>query len=296
MSMDFTLLDGGMGRELERIDAPFRQPEWSALALMESPEHVLRAHQNFIDAGADIITTNAYAVVPFHIGEERFKRDGFSLARLSAKLAFDAAESAGRDVKIAGCLPPLFGSYRPDLFDESKAPDYLKTLIEAQEPYVDFWLGETLSSLEEAEAVADALKGNSKNLWLSFNLKEKMKTGEPALIRSLETMPELLDFTMQAGADALLLNCNTPEDTIIALEEIINLKPDIKLGAYANTFAPVREAVAANEGLNAARDDLIPNCYTSLAKKWIEMDVSIVGGCCGIGPEHIADIHRLRVG
>ena len=53
------VLDGGMGRELQRIGAPFRQPEWSALALIEAPEYVLRAHQAFVAAGARIITTNS---------------------------------------------------------------------------------------------------------------------------------------------------------------------------------------------------------------------------------------------
>lgn len=64
-----TLLDGGLGRELKRLGAPFRQPEWSALALMEAPECVTQTHQAFIQAGAEVITTNAYALVPFHIGE-----------------------------------------------------------------------------------------------------------------------------------------------------------------------------------------------------------------------------------
>ena len=64
-SVPLRLLDGGMGRELMRIGAPFRQPEWSALALIEAPEFVLKAHQAFIEAGARIITTNSYALVPF---------------------------------------------------------------------------------------------------------------------------------------------------------------------------------------------------------------------------------------
>ena len=70
------LLDGGMGRELKRSGAPFRQPEWSALALIESPEHVLQAHEAFIRAGARVVTTNSYAVVPFHLGQTRFAEQG----------------------------------------------------------------------------------------------------------------------------------------------------------------------------------------------------------------------------
>lgn len=74
------ILDGGMGRELQRRGAPFRQPEWSALALSEAPEAVLAVHTAYIEAGAQVITSNSYAVVPFHIGEERFAQEGRTLS------------------------------------------------------------------------------------------------------------------------------------------------------------------------------------------------------------------------
>ncbi|MGR6980184.1 homocysteine S-methyltransferase family protein [Testudinibacter sp. P27/CKL/0425] len=90
--MNFTLLDGGMGRELLRIGAPFKQPEWSALALIEAPHWVTQAHRNFLDAGADIITTNSYACVPFHIGQARFEQQGAALIALAARLAREAAD------------------------------------------------------------------------------------------------------------------------------------------------------------------------------------------------------------
>ena len=52
------ILDGGFGRELARRGAPFRQPEWSALALTEAPDIVKQVHLDFIRAGAEVITTN----------------------------------------------------------------------------------------------------------------------------------------------------------------------------------------------------------------------------------------------
>jgi S-methylmethionine-dependent homocysteine/selenocysteine methylase len=69
---DVTILDDGTGRELLRVGAPFRQPEWSALALIEAPEFVTRAHRAFIAAGAEVITSDSYALVPFHLGAARF--------------------------------------------------------------------------------------------------------------------------------------------------------------------------------------------------------------------------------
>ena len=88
------ILDGGMGRELKRMGAPFQQPEWSALALMQGPQFVRQAHDAFVQGGAQIITTNSYAVVPFHIGQERFDARGVALARLAGELARASADAA----------------------------------------------------------------------------------------------------------------------------------------------------------------------------------------------------------
>ena len=82
-----TILDGGMGRELKRSGAPFRQPEWSALALIEAPDAVEEVHRGYCAAGAQVITTNSYALVPFHIGAERFARDGRELAARAGQVA-----------------------------------------------------------------------------------------------------------------------------------------------------------------------------------------------------------------
>ena len=74
------VLDGGTGRELKRRGAPFRQPEWSALALIDGPAFVSAVHAAYVQAGANVITTNSYAVVPFHLGAERFVAEGEGLA------------------------------------------------------------------------------------------------------------------------------------------------------------------------------------------------------------------------
>lgn len=132
-----TILDGGMGRELKRIGAPFSQPLWSAQALIEAPHFVAQAHQGFIDAGAEIITVNSYACVPFHLGEERYESQGALLAEQAALIANKAANNAKQNVLVAGSLPPAFGSYRPDLFESKRAFTILDTLYNAQDEHVD---------------------------------------------------------------------------------------------------------------------------------------------------------------
>ena len=126
MTDTLVILDGGTGRELARRGAPFRQPEWSALALIEGPLFVSAVHRAYVEAGADVITTNSYALVPFHIGAQKFEAEGRTLADLAGRTARQAAGAATRQVRVAGSLPPLFGSYRPDLFDEVQAPRIIR--------------------------------------------------------------------------------------------------------------------------------------------------------------------------
>ncbi|WP_353230450.1 homocysteine S-methyltransferase family protein [Novosphingobium sp.] len=287
-----TLLDGGTGRELKRIGAPFKQPEWSALALIEGPEFVARVHQSYVDAGADVITTNTYAVVPFHIGEERFAAQGHDLAALAGSLARGVADSAPRQVAVAGSLPPVCGSYRPDLVDIDRARPILAVLVAALAPHVDHWLAETLSSLSEAELVAELTAPSGKPLWLSFTLDDT-HPGAIARLRSGESVTDAALLAQKLGAQAVLFNCSQPEvmaDAVHAARAATGLR----IGVYANAFPPQPEEATANAVLLDIRADLDPAGYGAFAQSWRDAGATILGGCCGIGPEHIAALHTLN--
>ncbi|MER8324737.1 homocysteine S-methyltransferase family protein [Acinetobacter baumannii] len=287
------ILDGGLGRELARRGAPFRQPEWSALALIEAPETVKEVHLDFINAGAEVITTNNYAVVPFHIGQERFETDGVRLIKVAIEQAKNAVKESGKNVKIAGCLPPLFGSYRADLFQPEQAKNLAEPIINTLAPEVDFWLAETQSCLKEVETVHALLPQDGKDYWVSFTLQDEIKQ-EQALLRSGENMQQVADFIKQSSAKAVLFNCCQPEVILQAINEIKGLIPEsVKIGAYANAFPPQDESATANDGLDEIRKDLDAPTYLAFAKQWQQAGASLVGGCCGIGPEHIAELSQF---
>ena len=286
-----TLLDGGMGRELARRGAPFRQPEWSALALMEAPEHVQAVHQDFIVAGARVITTDSYAVVPFHLGEDVFAAQARALADRAGRLARAATDDAGvPGVRVAGSLPPLFGSYRPDLFDAERAQEVLAPLVAGLSGHVDLWLAETQGSLAEARAVKEGLPEDGLPLWISFTLRDEQEDG-PAVLRSGESVAEAAETAVTLGAAALLFNCSRPEVMGAALTEaravVARLGAGLELGVYANAFPPQPEDATANDGLDELREDLDPAGYLAWAERWREQGATIIGGCCGIGPEHL---------
>ncbi|KTT31400.1 homocysteine S-methyltransferase family protein [Pseudomonas rhizoryzae] len=297
-NMNLVLLDGGMGRELQRRGAPFRQPEWSALALSEAPEQVEAVHRAYIEAGAQVITSNSYAVVPFHIGEQRFAAEGEALAARAGQLARQAVTASGQPVRVAGSLPPLFGSYRPDLFEPARVDEVLQPLIRGLAPHVDLWLAETQSSLAEVRAIAAGLPDDGKPLWLSFTLKDEDVDAVPRL-RSGEPAAEAAQLAVELGAGALLFNCSQPEVMAAALdsarETFATAGVEIPFGAYANAFPPQPEEATANDGLDPLRPDLDPPGYLSFAQDWQARGATLIGGCCGIGPEHIAVLdQRLR--
>ena len=290
------ILDGGMGRELKKIGAPFRQPEWSALALMQSPELVSDVHTHFLNAGATVITTNAYALVPFHIGDQTFNEQAFKLAETAAKLARDAVNAPqGKQegkLSVAGCIPPAFGSYRPDLFDASRVSEILMPLIEAQAPYIDVWLIETASSIEEAEAVVSLIKTlSSRPIWLSFSLHNRASTDEPVTLRSGEPLEKIVPVLRDV--ERVLFNCSQPEEMESAITITRKLNPNIAIGAYANSFSERKRSHQANALLSELRDDVTPARYLDYVKSWIAAGASTVGGCCGIGPEHIKAISEF---
>lgn len=287
------VLDGGMGRELQRSGAPFRQPEWSALALSEAPEAVVGVHAAFIAAGAQVITSNSYAVVPFHIGEERFAQEGLKLATVAGQLARRAANASAQPVQVAGSLPPLFGSYRPDLFQPQRVAEVLKPLLEGLAPNVDLWLAETQSSIAEVRAIHSHLPADGKPFWVSFTLQDEDVDSVPRL-RSGEPVADAVEAVAKLGVAALLFNCSQPEVIGAALDvarSIIEARQaDIAIGAYANAFPPQSKQATANDGLDELREDLDPPGYLAWARDWRGRGASLIGGCCGIGPEHITQI------
>lgn len=286
------ILDGGMSRELVRLGAQLKQPEWSALALMESPQIVRRVHEEFIAAGADVVTTNTYALVPFHIGEQRFRDDGRRLIALAGRLAREAADGIrDRKVLVAGSLPPIFGSYEPQLFRPDLVQDYLGILVEELAPYVDIWLGETLSLLAEGEAVQQAVAATGKPFWVSFTLEDGPDAERrPAALRSGESVAAAARWIAESGASALLFNCSRPEVMRQAIEEAASAFAtegrSVEIGVYANAFEPEDDG-AANETLHATRGDLSAERYAGFACDWVESGATLVGGCCGIGASHI---------
>jgi S-methylmethionine-dependent homocysteine/selenocysteine methylase len=288
------LLDGGMGRELRSRGVPILNTIWSANALLVAKDVVLQVHKDYIGAGADIITTNTYGVIRSDLKKEGVEDKFAELNRLAGKLAIQASRSSEEGVAVAASLPPLRGSYRPDLvgpFDEIM-PLY-REQCEMLEPYCDLFLCETMSSGDEALAAATAACEFDKPVWVSWTLAED-GSGK---LRNGETIAEAAKKIAQLPVSGFLANCCAPEAIDVAMPQLVALNKGVA-GGYANTFKPVPkdwelDGKKPTDGLLATRDDLDPEQYAGHAQQWLKAGARVIGGCCGTGPKHIARLKQL---
>ncbi len=282
-----TILDGGMGGELIARGIAPRGGLWSAQPLLDDPEAVYGLHLDYIRAGAEIVTTNTYSTVPSYLAKAG-KSDQFAdLAALAASLARRAADRGG--ARVAGSMPPLGESYRPDLVppDDEARPVY-RALALALAPDVDFFLCETMSSVREAynavlEAARVAEESKGQPVLVSFTLADEPGSG----LRSGESLEQACEALAELPVAGVLVNCCPPEAIEAGLAQLGRLV-DLPIGGYANRMELVPEGwTLDNEITIRYRDDLSAALFAEWARRCVALGATYIGGCCGIGPEHI---------
>jgi len=257
---------------------------WSAEVLRSMPELVKDLHIDFIKSGARIITLNTYSVTPERLERDANVSEFKPLQQLAIELAVEARDAAGVEgVQIAGCLPPLVGSYRPDNSpDEDTMRTHYSRIVDIQAAHVDLFICETMSSVIDAKVAASCALQSDVPVWVALSVEDDSS----ASLRSGEDLKEAVQMLDELGTHAKLLNCSKPEAITAAWGSLCSGTGPV--GAYANGFTSV-SALDPGGTVSAltAREDLGPEAYATVAMDWIERGATIVGGCCEVGPDHI---------
>ncbi len=286
---DITLMDGGLGQELIKRSGDRATPLWSTQVMIDHPGLVQEVHRDFFDAGAMVATTNTYALHRDRL--ERFGKPAefehlLGLALAEAQAARDAHGSG----RIAGSLGPLVASYRPDLAPspEIAAPIYAE-IAALIAPGVDFFILETMASVAQAEGALMGAQTAGKPIWLSLTVTDQ----DGRFLRSGEPLADAVRLIEAYAPQAVLANCSVPEVIGDALSVIKGF--GVPFGAYANGFTQITaEFLKDSPTVDALRerDDMGPAVYADHAMRWIGQGATIVGGCCEVGPAHIAEISK----
>ena len=278
---DITLLDGGMGQELIHRAGDKPTPLWSTQVMIDHPGMVGDVHRAYFEAGATIATTNTYAIHRDRLVGTPFEDDFVALHAAARKEAL-ATRPAG--ARIAGGIGPLIASYRPDAHPPlAEAIVLYREIANLMADEVDLILAETVASVEHGIAVLEGARISGKPVWIAFTLDDENGT----VLRSGEPLAD--GIAAVGAAEAVLANCSSPE----ALDQAMPIlaasgKP---FGGYANGFEQItKDFLKAKPTVDALhqRRDMGPEKYAQHAMGWIEQGASIVGGCCEVGPAHIA--------
>ncbi len=279
------LFDGGMGQELVKRNKSQNDPLWSSRILMEDIQLVVKLHKEFLEAGSLVLTLNSYACTP-----QRLSRFGYEdlfekLQKLSIKAAKAAIESNSiyKDCKIAGCLPPLEGSYKSKLsISKNEAKATYKDIVKIQKNEVDFFICETMSSIEQALIAFEAASISEKPIFISFCVSEQ----QGDILISGEKLFDACHAFNKKNVFGFGINCCQFEVVEKSLKVFNQFS--LPFGVLPNGFKsvkPLKPGMSVN--LLEKRVDVKPSMFVEHAMNWIKAGCRFVGGCCEIGPEFI---------
>ena len=283
---EIVLIDGGMGTELERVGTQMNARSWSGAAVIEAPDVVRRVHREFVEAGAEVITVNTFSMAP-HMLRGMGYGDRIEAAIADAvRLAREACAEAGKpDLPIAGSVStmrikdPETGTW-PELPHE-EAHESIATLVRIlKEEGCSILALEMMEDLAMAPMTTQIAVASGLPTWLGISCR---RAADGTTIESFDvpgvTLDQLFAALLPLGADVLNIMHSEIPVTGEALERARPLwsKP---MGAYPESgyfTMPTWNFV----------DIVSPADLVEEAKGWVGKGARILGGCCGLGPDHI---------
>lgn len=272
------IFDGAMGTMLQRYGMkPGTLPE--ALNITD-PALIQRIHREYLEAGADVITTNTFGANAY-----KLSTSGYSVAEVVTAAVENAKAARGeQQALIALDLGPIGKMMKPiGTLDFDGAYDYFKEQIVAGVTAgADLILIETMSDLGETRAAVLAAKENSSLpvfTTMTFADDGRTLTG---------TDPEIMILSLEAlGIDAIGVNCSLGPEELEPIIQRILAFAKVPVMVQANAGLPVSVSGRTEFSVDAAT-------FADFGKRFVEGGVKIIGGCCGTTPEFIQALAGLR--
>jgi S-methylmethionine-dependent homocysteine/selenocysteine methylase len=278
------ILDGATGTELNRRGVDTGLPLWSAKALInEHDARILQGiHEDYLRAGADIISTNTFRTHRRALAPSGNADRALELTRRAVDIARAAIANVAADNPrfVAGSISTLEDCYRPDLVppDEELRAEHSERIHHLIECGVDFLLIETINTLREALVIAKLAAITGTPAIVSFVCDRGGK------ILSGETLTEAAGQLLPLGISAIGVNCGPTPCLAMPLAEIHTAcGKDFPLIAYGNIGCADENVGWVNTDSENA------SVYCEQASHW---PAKIIGGCCGTTPDHIKQLAK----
>nr|WP_298413718.1 homocysteine S-methyltransferase family protein [uncultured Halomonas sp.] len=284
-------LDGGVSTELERRGISMSDELWSGRAILDHEDAIIDMHRAYIDAGADVITANTYASSRLMLTPAGLVDRVEEINRRSVEAALEARERAGTpQVLVAGAMshmvPIAKGSYRaaaPEPLSFEVMTAAFRELAGIHKASgADLLLLEMMSIPARMAAMFDALSDTPLPVWCGMSAARDEQNGLCSWHERTTSFGDIVDLAVQQDFDVLGI-MHTSAELISDALFIMGERHQGPLMAYPDSGyleMPHWRFV----------DTITPERFAQFARQWHDAGAQIVGGCCGLGPEHIAAI------
>jgi S-methylmethionine-dependent homocysteine/selenocysteine methylase len=286
------ILDGGTGTELQAAGVPMDGDAWSGRANLDHPEIVQAVHEAYIRAGAQVIIANTFAANRAALEPAGLGARVAEANRNAVRAALEARQAAaGQPVAVAGSMSsfcPVAMHGRAAAGDAAAADACFPSLADYRaqaellaDSGVDLIALELMEAPGYGRAAIEAAAETGLPVWLGIS---PIRLGDG----TLGTDPEL------GSGDSFEQLLGLLADPGLAAVNVMHAKPDVALDAIdaiRKYFAGPIGVYAESGGWAAPNwvfDGLSPDEYLVQAAGWAERGAQIIGGCCGVGPGHIA--------
>jgi S-methylmethionine-dependent homocysteine/selenocysteine methylase len=281
---DIIIIDGGTGTDIQSRGVPMANETWCAEANLTHPAVVRCVHEDYIEAGAEIVTANTYATSPLLFNALGRDEDVIRIDREAVKIAREAAK--GR-VAVAGSFsvmrPMETGVDRVKKYREWKEKDARELMRrKAQsiaEAGVDLVMMEMMRDADYSLWATEAAVATGLPVWVGISTEPDQNKRLTGFARPDWALADIVKALAATGADVISIMHTLPNHVGDALE-IVRANWTGPLGAYPESgFFKMPDWQFV--------DIIEPSALALYAREWQKIGVSIFGGCCGTNPQHI---------
>ncbi len=294
---EIIVLDGAVGSEIARLGGVMDAAAWCAVANKTHPEVVRRVHEEYIRAGADVVTANTFATCRHVLAGAGLADEAVSITARAVELAREAVNEVAPDrpVAVAGSMSNnvawIPGTVSPD-------PRFLPTPVQEAANYremaetlatagVDLILMEMMTDIDRASLVTAAAIETALPVWIGVSCSLLADGSIGAW-----------DMHTEEPADRLAADHAKPETRPLApvIDALMSFEPQV-IGIMHSTvdaMGPGLEVLFQHwDGPvmaypeTAGAHHVEPAAFAAYCRDWVEGGVQIIGGCCGTTIEHI---------
>jgi methionine synthase I (cobalamin-dependent) len=286
------LLDGAMGTEL--IARCFKTGTCNDYLNIDSPDVILDIHQAYLSAGSNAVLTNTFGANKYALARHGLAGKVVEINTAGAQIS---RQAAGRNKYVLGDIGPSgdflqpLGYLKPKELKDAFAQQ-AKTLLDGG---VDGFIIETMTALDEAEIVIEAVKSVCGDLPVFASMAfDKVRDGFKTMMGV--DVESAVSKMVSLGIDAVGFNCGTLllDEYVELAKKFVYVVKSLKKARITNHESRITIYAEPNAGKPELIDGkavykVTPDDFASAAERIHSLGVNIIGGCCGTTPEHIKE-------